>query len=58
MGIKTQKETLEKIEQFEVAAKLIIEAMQTVHPETGELYSSSRLEMMMKTAVTTLKIIP
>ncbi|MCN4145332.1 MAG: hypothetical protein LC437_10095 [Thiohalomonas sp.] len=41
-----------------MAAKLIIEAMQTVHPETGELYSGSRVEMMMRTAATTLKIIP
>ncbi|MCN4143723.1 MAG: hypothetical protein LC437_01185 [Thiohalomonas sp.] len=41
-----------------MAAKLIIEAMQTVHPETGEFYSGSRVEMMMRTAATTLKIIP
>ena len=59
--INTQKQALEKIEQFErfeVAAKLIIEAMQYVHPETGELYSGGRVEMMMKSAASTLKTIP
>ncbi len=58
--IKSQEQTLEKIEQFEqfeIAAKLIIEAMQYVHPETGELYSGSQVEMMMKSAANTLKSI-
>jgi hypothetical protein len=55
---RAQKKCLEKIEQFEqfeIAAKLIIESMQYVHPQTGELYSGSRVEGMMRTAANTLK---
>ena len=58
--IKSQETCLEKIdqfEQFEIAAKLTIESMQYIHPETGELYSGSRVEMMMKLAASTLKTI-
>ena len=58
--IKAQGKCQEKIEQFELfetAAKLIIEAMQYVHPETGELYSGSRVEMMMKSAANALRTI-
>ena len=58
--IKAQEKCLEKIEQFEQfekAAKLIVESMQYVHPKSGELYSGSRVEMMMKTAANTLKTI-
>ena len=57
---KAQKKSLEKIdefEKFEVAANLIIESMQYIHPGTGELYSGSRIEMMMKSAANTLKTI-
>ncbi len=58
--IKAQETALKKIEQFdrfEVAAKLIIESLQYVHPKTGELYSGSRVEMMMRAAANTLKTI-
>lgn len=50
-------EKIEQFEQFETAAKLIIESMQYVHPETGELYSGSRVEMMMRSAASLLKTI-
>ncbi len=58
--IKAQEKCLEKIEQFEqfeMAAKLIIESMQYVHPKSGELYSGSRVEMMMISAANRLKTI-
>ena len=58
--IKAQEKCLEKIEQFEqfeIAAKLIIESMQYVHPETAELYSGSRVERMMKSAANILRTI-
>jgi len=58
--IKAQEKCVEKIEQFEqfeIAEKLIIEAMQYVHPKSGELYSGGRVEMMMKSAANTLKTI-
>ncbi len=58
--IKAQAKCLEKIEhfeKFETAAKLIIESMQYVHPKSGELYSGSRVEMMMKSAANTLRTI-
>ena len=58
--IKAQEKSLEKIEQFEqfeIAAKLIIESMQYIHPETGEFYSGGRVEMMMRTAAQILKTI-
>ena len=50
-------EKIEQFEQFETAGNLIIEAMQYTHPETAELYSGSRVEMMMKSAANTLKTI-
>ena len=58
--IQSQETCLKKIEQFEqfeIAAKLIIESMQYVHPKTSEFYSGSRIEMMMKSAANTLKTI-
>jgi len=49
---------IDQFEQFEVAAKLIIESMQYIHPETGELYHGHHVEIMMKSAACTLKMIP
>ncbi len=56
--LKSKEKSLKKIEQFEqfeTAAKLINESMQYVHPKTGELYSGSQVEMMMKSAANILK---
>lgn len=58
--LKAQEKSLEKIEQFEqfeTAAKLIIESMHYVHPESGELYSGKQVETMMMSAAKRLKTI-
>ena len=57
---KAQEQCLEKIEQFEqteIAAKLIIESMQYIDPESGELYSGDQVETMMQSAAKLLKTI-